>query len=108
MLSLNKRIRNAGVSPRPQNRATNTFSGAMLWNGTRCSTKSVALRRGGPPGLAACLTQRILEVGDRLLVLRHRRGFLVNFRFRVGQILPVVLFLHCCVRVAVVLLLLQI
>src|SRR5260370_41383578 len=95
-------------TPAPQNRATNPFSGAMLCNGDRCSRKRASLRRGGPSGFPARLAQRVLEVGDRLLVLRYGRGFLVNFRFGVGQVLSVVLFPHRSVRVAVLLLLLQI
>src|SRR6267378_6900098 len=92
-------------TPAPQNRAANLFSGAMLCNGDRCSRKRASLRRVGPSGFPARLAQRVLEVGDRLLVLRYGRGFLVNFRFGVGQVLPVVLFPHRCVRVAVLLLL---
>src|SRR5882757_6125027 len=80
----------------------------MLCNADRCSRQRASLRRGGPSGFAARLAQRVLEVGDRLLVLRHGRRFLVNFSFCVGQVLPVVLLPHRCVRVAVILLLLQI
>ncbi len=52
--------------------------------------------------------QLVFEVGDILFILVDKCGLVVNFLFRVVQILPIVLFLQRLIRVAVILLLLQV
>jgi len=63
---------------RAQNRAANPFFGLQSVNKIAVREEA-SLRRVCPSGFAARLAQAVFEVGDRLLVLRYGRGFLVNF-----------------------------
>src|SRR5258708_39223703 len=62
----------------------------------------------GPPGLGARLPQLVLKVGSGLFVGCNRGCLVINLRLGVSQVLPGVLLPHRLVRVAVILLLLQI
>src|SRR5258706_5780944 len=75
----------------------------MIWK------NPIALRSWiSPPGLAARLSQLVLKVGDCLFVGCNRGCLVINLRLGVSQVLPGVLLPHRLVRVAVILLLLQV